>query len=238
MNKVRLNNLPIIMYSCMLFAVWLYSWIRSVVLLLCGKTAEPMLASPDGVRWFLRSSVECVGNLPWAVILILLMCSGMLHSCGIFSAVARLLRGESSLRMRRALWSALVAVVIVAILLLSATLYPLNLFKSVSGSFVSSPMAGGWQLVLFIVIFFPSAVFGVVGGAFKGVDDIVEAVSKRIKFYASSLVALVPAALLLVSMEYEGIMAMLLGGYSFYFKYFVIIFPFACRLFFCAKNRG
>ena len=230
MNKGRLNNLPTILYSCMLFAVWLYSWVKSVVLLLCGKAAEPMLASPDGVRWFLRSSIECVGNLPWAVILIMLMCSGVLHSCGLFQAVARLFRGEPSLRMRRALWSLLVAAVIMVVLLLFATLYPLNLFKSVSGSFVSSPMAGGWPLVLFMVMFFLSAVFGVVGGAFKGVDDIVEAVSSRIKFHASSLVALVPAALLLVSMEYEGIMAMLFGGYSSCFEYFVIIFPFACRL--------
>ena len=221
----------------MLFAVWLYSWVRSVAALLCGEAAEALLASPDGVRWFLRSSVDSVGNLPWAVILILLMCSGVLRSCGLFPAITRLFRGEPSLRMRRALWSALVAAVIMVILLLFATLYPLNLFRSVSGSFVSSPMAGGWPLVLFMVMFFLSAVFGVVGGAFKGVDDIVEAVSSRIKFHASSLVALVPAALLLVSMEYEGIMAMSFGGYSSCFEYFVIIFPFACKLLPVGGNR-
>ena len=238
MNKGRLNNLPTILYSCILFAVWLYSWVRSVVALLGGEAAEALLASPDGVRWFLRSSVDSVGNLPWAVILILLMCSGVLHSCGLFQAATRLLRGEPSLRMRRALWSALVVTVIMIILIFSATFYPLNLFKSVSGSFVSSPMAGGWPLVLFIAMFFLSAVFGVVGGAFKGVDDIVEAISSRIKFHASSLVALVPAALLLASMEYEGIMTMLFGAYSSYFEYFVIIFPFAYRFFFFRKNTG
>ena len=237
MSRGRVNNLPTILYCCMLLAVWLYSWIRSVAALLGGEATETLLASSDGVRWFLRSAVDCVERLPWAMIVILLMCSGALYSCGLFQAVARLFRGESSLRMRRALWSALVATVILVLLLLFATLYPLNVFRSVSGTFVSSPMASGWPLVLFVVLFLLSAVFGIVGGAFKGVDDIVEAVSSRIKFHASSFVAIVPAALLLSSMEYEGIMTMLFGGYSLYFEYFVIIFPFAYRLFLNVKNR-
>lgn len=236
MNRGRLNNLPIILYSCALFAVWLYSCIRSMVALLCGEAAEALLASLDGVRWFLRSSVDNVGRLPWAMIIILLMCSGVLYSCGLFSAVARLLRGELSMRMRRALWSLLVAVVIMAMFVLFSSLYPLNIFRSISGEFASSPMAGGWPLMLFIVLFFLSAVFGVVGGAFKGVDDIVGSVSSRIKFHASSLVALVPGALLIASLEYEGLMFS--GSYSSYFEYFVILFPFACRLLFFDRNGG
>ncbi|MBR2608038.1 MAG: hypothetical protein IKC70_08950 [Bacteroidaceae bacterium] len=236
MSKGRVNNLPTIVYCCMLLAVWLYSWIRSVAALLGGEVTEVLLASSDGVRWFLRSSVDSVGHLPWAMIVILLMCSGVLLSCGFFSAVARLLRGETSLRTRRALWSALVVAVIMVVFLMFATLYPLNVFRSVSGSFVSSPMAGGWPLLLFAVLFLLSAVFGIVGGAFKGVDDILEAASSRIKFHACSLVALVPAALLFSSMEYEGIMAMLFGGYSSYFEFFVLMFPFAYRLFFTGKD--
>lgn len=237
MSRRCVNNLPTILYCCMLLVVWLYSWIRSVAALLGGEATDTLLASSDGVRWFLRSAVDSVGRLPWAMIIILLMCSGVLYSCGLFSIVMRLLRGETSLRMRRALWSALVVAVIMVVLLLFATLYPLNVFRSVSGTFLSSPMAGGWPLVLFVVLFLLSAVFGIVGGAFKGVDDIVEAVSSRIKFHASSFVAVVPAALLLSSMEYEGIKTMLFGGHSLYFEYFVIIFPFAYRLFLSAKNR-
>ena len=230
MSSRGVNNLPVILYSCMLLAVWLYSWTRSVVALFCGETTEMLLASSDGVRWFLRSSVDSVGHLPWAEIVIMLMCSGVLWSCGFFPSVARMLRGETSMRMRRALWSSLVAGVIMLILLLFATLYPLNVFRSVSGTFASSPMADGWPLVLFIVLFFFSAVFGVVGGAFRGVNDIIEAVSSRIKFHACSLVALVPAALLLASMQHEGIMADVFGRYSSYFEFFIIIFPFAYRL--------
>ena len=135
------------------------------------------------------------------------------------------------MRMRRALWSAFVAALIMVLLLLSATLYPLDIFRSVSGTFAASPMAGGWPLLLFVTIFVPSAVFGIVGGAFRGVDDIVAAVSSRVKFHACSLVALVPAALLLASMEYEGITAALLGDYSFLLEFLVIIFPFVYRLF-------
>ena len=232
-----MNNLPTILYCCMLFAVWLYSWIGSVAALFCGGTREALLASPDGVRWFVRSSVDCVERLPWAVIIILLMCGGMLCSCGFFSAVARLLRGETSLRLRRALWSLFVAIVIVVVLLLFATLYPLNIFRSVSGAFASSPMAGGWPVVLLGVLFFLSAVFGVVVGVFRGVNDVIEAVSSGIKFHACSLVALVPAALLLASMEYEGVTAMIFGRASSYFEYFVIIFPFVYRLFFFKNEK-
>ncbi|MBQ5663127.1 MAG: AbgT family transporter [Bacteroidaceae bacterium] len=237
MSKERLKNLPIILYSSLLLAVWLYSWIRSVVALLCGEATETMLASSDGVRWFLRSSVDSVDRIPWAMIVILLMCSGVLSSCGLFAVAGRLLRGETSMRMRRALWSAVVAVVIMVLLLLFATLYPLNIFRSVSGGFVASPMAEGWPLLLFVVLFFLSSVFGVVGGAFKGVDDIVGAVSSRIKFHACSLVALVPAALLLASMEYEGIMDVLFGDFYPIFEFFLVIFPFAYRLFSFKRNK-
>ena len=228
--------MPTILYCCALFAVWLYSWVRSLVALLGGERSEALLASSDGVRWFLRSSVGSVEHMPWAVIFILLMCSGVLASCGIFSALGRLLRSETSMRMRRALWSAFVAAVIMILFLLSATLYPLNIFRSVSGAFAASPMAEGWPLLLFAILFVPSAVFGVVGGAFRGVDDIVGAVSSRVTFHACSLVALVPAALLLASMEYEGITAMLFGGYSFLLEYLVIIFPFAYRIFHTKKQ--
>ena len=236
MSKGRLNNLPIILYSCLLLAVWLYSWIRSVVALLCGEATETLLASSDGVRWFLRSSIDSVDRIPWAMIVILLMCSGVLSSCGLLSVAGRLLRGETSMRMRRALWTTLVAVVIMSLLLMFAALYPLNIFRSVSGGFASSPVAEGWPLVFYVVLFFLSAVFGVVGGAFKGVDDVVEAISSRIKFHACSLVALVPAALLLASMEYEGIMDMLFGDFYPIFEFFLVIFPFAYRLFSFKRN--
>ena len=231
MSRKRVDNLPTILYGCALFAVWLYSWVRSLVALLGGERSEALLASSDGVRWFLRSSVAGVEHMPWAVILILLMCSGVLASCGIFPALGRLFRGETSMRMRRALWSAFVAALVMMLLLLSATLYPLDVSRSVSGTFAASPMAGGWPLLLFVALFVPSAVFGIVGGAFRGVDDIVGAVSSRVKFHASSLVALVPAALLLASMEYEGITSALLGNYSFLLELVVVIFPFVYRLF-------
>ena len=237
MNRNGMKYLPTVSYCCLLLVVWLCSWIRSVAALFGGESTDVSLASSDGVRWFLRSSVESVEHLPWAVIIILLMCSGMLSSCGLFSAFARLMRGETSMRMRRALWSVSVAGVIVAMLLLFAGFYPLNIYTSVSGSFVSSPVAGGWPLLLFAVLFSLSAVFGVVGGAFRGVNDVVAAVSSRIKFHACSLVALVPGALLLASMEYEGATAMFFGGYSFCFEYFVIIFPFVYTLLFPRENK-
>ena len=230
MSRNLVNSLPTILYSCALFVVWLYSWIRSLVALLGGERSEALLASADGVRWFLRSSVASVERMPWAMIIIQLMCSGMLASCGIFPALGRLLRGETSMRMRRALWSAFVAAIIMMLLLLSAAFYPLDIFRSVSGTFSASPMAGGWPLLLFVTLFVPSAVFGIVGGAFRGVDDIVGAVSSRVKFHACSLVALVPAALLLASMEYEGITLALFGRCSFLLEYTVMIFPFVYRL--------
>ena len=238
MNRGLVNNLPTILYGCMLFVVWLYSWIKSVVALFCGEATETLLASPDGLRWFLRFSLDSVGRLPWAMIVILLMCSGALYSSGLLSAIIRLLRGNTSLRMRRALWAVLVTVVIMVILLLFATLYPLNIFRSVSGTFTLSPVAGGWSLLLLGVISFLSAVFGVVSGAFKGVNDVVEALSSRIKFHAGSFVALVPASLLLASMEYEGITTMVFGCNSSYFVFFVVIFPFAYKLLFFGKTEN
>lgn len=238
MTKGIINNFPTILYVCMLVAVWLYSWIRSVVALLSGATNHALLASSDGVRWFLRTSVDSVGHLPWATIIVLLMCSGVTYSCGFFPTVVRLLHGKTSLRMRRALWSLFVAVAVVAILLLLSALYPLNVYKGISGTFVSSPMASGWPLALFSVLLFLSAVFGVVSGAFKGVDDVVEALSSRIKFHACSLVALVPAALLLSSMEHEGVMTKLFGEYSFYFEWFVVMFPFIYRLLVLARKQA
>lgn len=236
MSRGLINNLPIFVYSCMLLVVWLYSWIRSVVALFLGVPTERLLASADGVRYFLRSSVDSVGHLPWAVIIILLMCSGLIYSCGILPAIGRLLRGETSMRMRRAFWASLVAAVIVGILLLFATLYPLDVFRSVSGGYVSSPMAGGWPLVLLGVCFLPFAVFGVVSGSFRGVDDVVEALSSRIRFHAASLVSLVLGALLLASMEYEAMVVELFGRCSSCFEYFVIVFPFAFKLLYNRKK--
>ena len=69
-------------------------------------------------------------------------------------------------------------------------------------TFADSPMAGGFPLVLFTIVLLLSLAFGVVYGTFKSVEDVVDALCSRIRYHAPSLVALVPAALLLLSVEY------------------------------------
>ena len=237
MNKVRSHSLPMVLYVLLLLAVWLCSWVAGIVSLFAGEDVDFALASTDGVRWFLRTSVDSVASLPWGVIILLLTASGLLGGCGLPQLLRRMVDGYKSVRARRALWAAFIAFVVVAVPLLLGTLYPLNLASGVDGSFVASPMEAGALFLLFVAVVFVTVAFGVVYGTFRSVADVVDATCCHIRLHASSLVALVPAALLLSSLDYMGLSFMQSPFIAAIVKYMLLLFPFGYSLFFRPKSE-
>ena len=224
MNRGVLKYLPLLLYTLLLFAVWIGSWASGMVALLGGNDVDLVLTSSDGVRHFVYGSVGSVAAMPWGAILFLLMASGLFVSCGLPSALLCLLRRRTTLKMRMGLWASLLTLVVLALGLVATTLYPLSLTKSVLDTFADSPMAAGLLFMLFSVVLMLSLAFGVVYGTFKSIEDVVDALCSRIRYQAPSLVTLVPAALLLWSVEYmnlgweSSVMAIL--------KYVLVAFPF------------
>lgn len=202
MNRDLLKYLPLSLYTLLLFAVWMGSWASGMVALLGGNDVDFVLTSTDGVRHFVYGSVSSLSAMPWGTIFFLLMASGVFVACGLPSVLSCLLHRRTTLKMRMGLWVAFVTFVVMALGVITTTLYPLSLTKSVLDTFADSPMAGGFPLVLFTIVLLLSLAFGVVYGTFKSVEDVVDALCSRIRYHAPSLVALVPAALLLLSVEY------------------------------------
>lgn len=237
MNRIRSHSLPVVLYILLLMAVWLCSWVSGIVSLFVGEDVDFALASTDGVRWFLRTSADSISSLPWGVIVLLLISTGLFSSCGLPQLLLRMAYGHRSVRSRRALWAAFIAFVVVVLPLLSGTFYPLSLASGIDGSFVTSPMASGALFVLFVVALFVSVAFGVVYGTFRSVADVADAACCHIRLHASSLVALVPAALLLASLDYMELSFMQSPIVVSVVKYALLLFPFAYSLFFRPKSE-
>lgn len=237
MNRVRSHSLPVVLYILLLMAVWLSSWVSGIVSLFVGEEVDFALASTDGVRWFLRTSVDSISSLPWGIIILLLMSSGLFSGCGLPQLLLRMADGYRSVRSRRALWAAFIAFVVVGLPLLLGTLNPLSLASGVDGSFVASPLVSGALFVVFVVALFVSVAFGVVYGTFRSVADVADAACCHIRRYASSLVALVPAALLLASLDYMGLSFMQSTSVATVVKCLLLLFPFVYSLFFRPKSE-
>ena len=224
MNRGVLKYLPLLLYTLLLFAVWIGSWASGMIALLGGNDVDFVLTSGDGVRHFVYESVSSVAAMPWGAMLFLLMASGLFVSCGLPGALLCLFRQRTTLKMRLGLWTALLTLAVLAFGVVATTLYPLNLTKSVLDTFADSPMAAGFLFVLFSIVLMLSLAFGVVYGTFKSVEDVVDALCSRIRYQAPSLVTLVPAALLLLSVEYmdlgweSSVMAII--------RYALVAFPF------------
>lgn len=237
MNRERSYSLPVVLYTLLLLVVWCCSWVAGIVSLFVGNDADFALVSTDGVRWFLRTSVDSIASLPWGAVVLLLASSGLLGCCGLPQLLMRIHGGYATVRARRALWAAFIALLVVVVPLLLGTFRPLNLAGCIDGSFVGSPMAAGALFLLFVAALFVSVAFGVVYGTFRSVEDVVDAACCRIRFHASSLLALVPAALLLASFRYMRISFMEHPFLSDCVEYALLLFPFLYSLFFRPKSE-
>ena len=228
MNRNVIKYFPLLLYTFLLFMVWIGSWVAGVASLFRGSDVDFVLASADGVRWFVRSSVDGISALPWGELLLLLMTSGIFVASGLPVALSRALQRKATLKMRRALWVALITLLLLSLLLIACNLYPLSLSKSISGTLVGSPMAEGALFILFLLVFLLSVPFGIVYGTFRGVGDVVDALCCRVQHHASSFVALLPVALLMSSVGYADVG---ISDAAFvYIKYSLILFPFLYAL--------
>lgn len=232
MNREYLTQLPTIFYVALLFIVWFVLWLMDIILLLNGKTDASVFISIDSVRWFVRSSVDSISSMPWGIIFLWLILAGVISASGIPSASFRFLRGTATIKSRRAFSLSFVALILICVCWLLGALYPLNLFGNISGTLTDSPFARGWLFLLFVSVSFVSVVFGIVYGRYKTINDVLEGMCSYIRFHAPSLLSLVPAALLISTMDYAGITVKLFPSFSYFLECVIILFPFLYRYLF------
>lgn len=235
MNRRKLANLPIAIYSLLPPLLWLYSLIDGLLSLLLGDGEMLVLSSSLGIRWFVASSVEAISSVPWGKIILILAMIGLVDRCEVLHVARKLVGGGSlSMRMRRALLSAFAAALLCLFALVVATIYPLNISNSITGVLFDSPLFKGWLFLLFGALFFVTVVFGIVYGSFRNVDDVVEAMCSRLRFHTASLLALLPAALFMATVGHMGMAVFDI----FLVKWLFLLLPFIYDEIYAKKNKS
>lgn len=225
MNSNRLKNIPVVIYTAALSAVWIFSWMANIVSLLYGKEDIRTLVSAEGIRWFVRSFSETIASLPSEKIILLLIVSGVIYKSGIFTAVKQIFNGELSVKSRYAFSISSITFLCCIIVIFLCAINTWNLLGSVTGAFSSSLLVRGIIPIAFILTISVSVIFGIIYGTFRNVNDIIEAMCYVLRLAAPALISLFPAALLIASLNYLDIQIMSWCSIDT-FSYLLYILPF------------
>ena len=192
-----MNSLYLLLFALLV----LFSWVGSIYALpLPDGSVLPNLLSEEGVRWFVRHSIDNVAEAPFAEVLLVLVIVGALRSSGLSEALAH----RSSLETRRhrhALYTALVVLAVCLCLVLVGILPGGNLL-SVTGHIMGGPFASGWLFLLTLVMVAPCVVYGCMSGQWRGAKEVFAGLSSAIASCASYLVTLVVASQLVAAIRY------------------------------------
>lgn len=206
MNNRKLLYAPVLLYTFLLVAVWLVSWVTELYLSLSGSAA--VVSSPingPGLRWTLLSMKDSLNAAPWGTMALLVFVGGLLSGSGILQLGRRLIvKRKISIYERNSLLFALFALFLYCLLLFMVTVSPWNTLASVTGSFENSPLAHGWLLVLFLGVLTLSLVYGFIYGSYRTLSDVVGFSGDCFALYVPAFIAMIPASGIIPCLQYTG----------------------------------
>lgn len=178
-----------VFFFCLTLVLALSSWIGSIY----GLGEVQSLLSAEGIRWVLGHVVENYVQCPvLGIMLVGLMGMGIVVRSGLYEVLKRLCRKEKQLsrKERRALWMALGACGVYALLVSLAMFLPWNFLWGVTGSWHHSPFSKGLVYILSLGVGFTGMVYGYVSDTFRKVEDAVAGMSYLIARLAPGFVTL------------------------------------------------
>lgn len=208
------------LYLLLLVVVVLFSWVGSIyALLLPDGSVLPNLLSEEGVRWFVRHSIDNMSSAPFVEVLLVMIAVGALRKSGLLSALLH--RNSLSERHHRhALYIALVVWLGCLCLVLWGILPGGNLL-SVTGHIAGGPFASGWLYLLTLVMCVPCIVYGLICGQWRNSREVFAGLSSEIASRASCFVTYVVASQLVAAMQYIRLSELL--GMSYVMQRMVVV---------------
>ncbi|MBR3858823.1 MAG: AbgT family transporter [Bacteroidaceae bacterium] len=187
-------------YFLLIVALVLFSWVGSVYgLMLPDGTLLPNLLSGEGVRWFVRHSMDNVSAAPFAEVLLVLLAVGSLRSSGLWHALWH--RASLVQRQRHALLVALVVLAVCACIVLVGIVPGGNLL-SVTGHIAGGPFASGWPFLLTLMVVFPCVVYGKMCGQWHTSKELYAGLASSVVSHAGCFITLVVASQLVAAIQY------------------------------------
>lgn len=187
-------------YLLLFVILVLLSWVGSVYgLTLPDGSLMPNLLSEEGVRWFVRHSMDNISAAPFAEVALGLIAVGALRGSGLWYALWH--RSQVVQRHRHALLISLLVMTICALVVVWGILPGGNLL-SVTGHLFGGPFGSGWPFLLWLVMIVPCIVFGKISGQWHTTDELYEGLTSAIVSYANYFVTLVVASQLIAGMHY------------------------------------
>lgn len=187
-------------YLLLFIVLVLFSWVGSVYgLTLSDGSLMPNLLSEEGVRWFVRHSMDNISAAPFAEAVLGLLAVGALRSSGLWYAIWH--RSQLVQRQRHALLVSLVLMAVCASVVVWGIIPGGNLL-SVMGHLSGGPFATGWPFLLWLIVIVPSIVFGRMCGQWRTTKDLYVGFTSAIVSYSNYFVTLIVASQLVASMHY------------------------------------
>lgn len=190
-----------ITYLLLIAIIVLFSWAGNIYgLSLPDGTLLPNLLSQEGIRWFVRHSIENISAAPLAEILLILILTGALRSSELWSSLLhRELR--SIQRIRHALLAALVLFVLCTSVVLTGIVPGGNLL-SVTRHIAGGPFATGWLFLLALVVIIPCILYGYMSGQWHTREELFKGITSELSTCASYFVTLIVASQLMGIAQY------------------------------------
>lgn len=207
MNDRRSIYYPVILYTFILVAVWLCSWLVSVLQLLSGgEMTVTSLVSGEGVRWALLTVQDTLNAAPWGCVLFMLLVAGLSCGSGFIQSLSRMFvfKGISA-NERHALLSAAVTVFLYSVVIMLFTVYPWHILLGVTGVMTDSPLVSGWILVLFVGVMLASLVYGFIYGNYRTMTDVAGSAADFAGRFMPALLAMIPATGILPCLHFTAL---------------------------------
>ena len=223
MNKWNGRYFPVLLYSLLLVAIWVASWIMGIAgLLSSGVQRNESLLSAPGIRWALRSAADSIEAAPWGSAVLCVVALGLLYGSGLLETAALVARRKSLSHNRKmAAILSLLLFLFCVVLVLLCTFAPWNVLAAATSGFFSSPLAVGFLPLSFVVVLTVAAMHGAVSGHYRSLSDVLDGVCRLFSLFLPAFVAMLPASGLLPCLSYVGA-----GVYAGYVEQLLYAFPF------------
>lgn len=207
MNNKRRDYYPVIGYLLLLVVVWLFSWLSDIVSTFMGTDfGFASLVSSEGIRWAMRNALSSLENVAWGSIMLFIVAWGLMQGSGITRLLSRLFKREKLTKMEiRSLLFSTSALLLYSLLLYVVTFSEWNLLLGVTGTVEGSAFISGLPLLLFFAVLIATLVYGFMYGNYRSPIDVVSSAGNTFTTSVPALMALIPAAGILASIEYVGL---------------------------------
>lgn len=217
MNNNRRDYYPVIGYLLLLVAVWLFSWLSDIIsTFMNADFGFASLVSSEGIRWAMRNALPSLENVAWGSILLFITAWGLLQGAGITRVLSHMLKRERLTKMEiRSLLSSISALLLYSLLLYVVTFSEWNLLLGVTGTIERSAFISGLPMLLFFGVLIVALVYGFMYGNYRSSIDVVSSVGNTCIKSVPALMALIPAAGIVASIDYIGFFTLCgLTGYE------------------------